>query len=103
MAATSQRWQSEVLKIQGSPPGLRNIDYSNFVAANPWFKAFSDAANAPQTISFAPDGAETFGPEVIKIVGTRFDQMLFGDSEPEVAAQAMQKDLESLIAARKQK
>lgn len=73
LAATSQRWQSEVLKIQGSPPGLRSIDYSNFVAANPWFKAFRDAANAPQMISFAPDGAETFGPDPILLRAARDD------------------------------
>ncbi|MDK1389660.1 sugar ABC transporter substrate-binding protein [Sinorhizobium sp. 7-81] len=100
LAATSRRWQGEVLRIQGSPPGLRDIDYSTFIAANPWFTAFRDAANDPHTVSFAPDGAEAIGPEVIKIVGTRFDQMLFGDSKPEEAANAMQEDLEALLAAR---
>ncbi|RWO24821.1 MAG: sugar ABC transporter substrate-binding protein [Mesorhizobium sp.] len=79
----SRDWQNKLLEIAGQPPGRRDVDFTNYLAANPWFQAFIDAAKDPSTVSFAPDGAEAFAPEVIKIIGNNVESMLFNNVKPE--------------------
>ncbi|TIU42751.1 sugar ABC transporter substrate-binding protein [Mesorhizobium sp.] len=100
-AMVSRDWQNKLLEIAGQPPGRRDVDYSAYLAEHPWFQAFIDAAKDPNTVSYAPDGAESYAPEVIKIIGGNVEGMLFNNVTPEDAAEKMQKELEALAASHK--
>ncbi|MDK1390140.1 hypothetical protein QN224_33215 [Sinorhizobium sp. 8-89] len=76
-------------------------DYSAFLAEYPWFQAFIDAGNDPNTVSTAPDGAESFASEVQKVVGTNVEAMLFSGVSPEETASKLQKELAALVASKK--
>lgn len=100
-ALASRDWQNKLLEIAGQPPGRQDVDYSGYLAAHPWFQAFIDAAKDPNTVSYAPDGAEVYAPEVIKVIGANVEAMLFSNMTPEDAAEKMQKELTALAASHK--
>ncbi|MDK1493733.1 sugar ABC transporter substrate-binding protein [Sinorhizobium sp. 7-81] len=100
LGIVSKHMQSKLLETTAQLPGRQDIDASGYIAANPWIEAFAAAAGDPHTVSFAPDGAEVYAPEVIKIIGKNVEAMIFGNSTAKDAAQTMQKELESLKAVR---
>lgn len=79
-------------------PGRTGMIPANFSQENPWFKAFEEIA--PNAKSFAPEGAEQYGAEIMKLVADGIERMLFGGVAAEAAAADIQKSLEDFMATK---
>jgi len=80
-------------------PGRPGFVPANFVAENPWFKAIEEASLSAK--SYAPDGAEQYGAEVVKIVGEHIETMLFENVSAEETGKNLQKALEGFMASKR--
>jgi ABC-type glycerol-3-phosphate transport system substrate-binding protein len=91
--------QVAIVTMGKTHPGRLGVIPASFVAENPWFKAFEQASLNAQ--SYAPEGAEQYGNEIVKIVAEHVESMLFQNVPPDSAANAMQKALTDFIASKK--
>lgn len=84
------------LAISGTAiPARRGTVPAEYVAENPWFQAIVDAGDT--AVSYAPRGAEQEMTEVMEIVTTQYQAMLFGDLTAQQAADQMQEELAQLL------
>ena len=92
-------YQQRAVELIKAIPARRNMIPPSFLAANPWFKTFSDVAAG--AVSYAPEGAEQYGSDIIKIVGGHVEAMLFRGVSAQQTADNMQADLVRFMADKK--
>ncbi|TIU42717.1 sugar ABC transporter substrate-binding protein [Mesorhizobium sp.] len=92
-------FQLRIAQIGKAYPGRVNMLPRTFFDQNPWFKAFENASLTAH--SYAPDGVEQYGPEIIKIVSEGLENMLFQGVSPEETANNLQQKLTDFIATKK--
>ncbi|MDK1493711.1 sugar ABC transporter substrate-binding protein [Sinorhizobium sp. 7-81] len=91
-------FQLKIAQIGKAYPGRVNMLPATFFDQNPWFKAFESASLSAR--SYAPEGAEQYGPEIIKIVSEGVENMLFQGLSPEETANSLQQKLTTFIATK---
>lgn len=91
--------QRAIVETVTSIPAVKGSVSEEFLARNPWFKAFVKAADT--SVSFAPDGVEEYGPELYKIIGPAVEDMLFNDKDAEQVANQLQDDLTQFVASKR--
>lgn len=91
--------QTIIVNLGKTVPGRVGVIPASFIQENPWFKAFEQAALTAR--SYAPDGAEQFGAEIIKIVAEHVEAMLFKGVSAEATASSLQKALTNFIVTKK--
>jgi hypothetical protein len=69
------------------------------VQENPWFKAFEQASLTAR--SYAPEGVEQYGNEIVKIVAEHVEAMLFTGVSAEDTGNNLQKALTAFMATKK--
>jgi ABC-type glycerol-3-phosphate transport system substrate-binding protein len=93
--------QSLIVTVGKTFPGRPGFVPVNFVAENPWFKAVEEASLSAKT--YAPDGAEQYGAEVVKIVGEHIEAMLFKNVPAEQTGENLQRALEEFVVAKQKR
>jgi ABC-type glycerol-3-phosphate transport system substrate-binding protein len=88
-----------IVTVGKTYPGRVGMVPANFVSENPWFTAVEASALTAKT--YAPEGAEQYGAEIIKIVGNYVEEMLFRGTSAEDACNQLQKALEEFMAEKK--
>ena len=91
--------QAAIVTMGKTHPGRIGVIPASFVAENPWFKAFEQASLTAR--SYAPEGAEQYGNEIVKIVAEHVEAMLFQNVPAETTASNLQKALTDFIATKK--
>ena len=91
--------QTLIVTVGKTFPGRSGFVPANFVAENPWFKAIEEASLSAK--SYAPDGAEQYGAEILKIVGEHIETMLFENVSAEDTGKNLQKALEGFMASKR--
>ncbi|MER9274085.1 sugar ABC transporter substrate-binding protein [Mesorhizobium sp. M0643] len=91
--------QKYIVETYKSIPAVNGSVSQEFLSKNPWFEAFVKAADT--SVSFAPQGAEEYGPEIYNIVGPAVEDILFNDKDVHQAANELQQQLEDFIAKKK--
>jgi len=99
MTMLQNKWQGRVVEVIKAYPARKNMVPEPFKAANPWFAAFERAALTAN--SYAPEGAEAYGPEIMKIISTHMENMLFKGVEAEQMAKELQAELDKFIASKR--
>jgi ABC-type glycerol-3-phosphate transport system substrate-binding protein len=97
MTLLQDKYQHQIVEQLASFPARAGMVRPEFLRQNPWFAAFAEAAKS--ATSYAPEGAEQHGQEIIKIVATNLERLLFNGATPEQTAQALQAELETLLAS----
>ncbi|MDK1389808.1 sugar ABC transporter substrate-binding protein [Sinorhizobium sp. 8-89] len=92
-------FQLKIAQIGKAYPGRVNMLPAKFFDQNPWFKAFETASLTAH--SYAPEGVEQYGPEIIKIVSEGLENMLFQGVSPEETANNLQQKLTDFIGTKK--
>lgn len=100
MTMLEDQWQQRLVEIVKAYPARKGFVTDQFLAENPWFQAFETAARTAS--SYAPEGVEQYGPEIMKIIADHLENMLFNDVVPEKVAEELQVELEQFITAKKQ-
>jgi multiple sugar transport system substrate-binding protein len=91
--------QAKTVEAGKTHPGMLGKIPASFSGENPWFKAFEDASlNAK---SYAPEGVEQYGNEIVKIVAEHVEAMLFNGVSADETGQRLQKALTEFIATKK--
>ncbi len=96
-----EKYQQRAVELIKAIPARKNMIPSSFLAENPWFKTVSDLAAV--AVSYAPEGVEQYGSDIIKIVGGHVEALLFRGQAPQATADAMQADLVKFIADKAKK
>lgn len=96
MEMLKPQWQERMVELIKAIPGRKGMVPDSFVAENPWFQTFADVASS--AVSYAPEGAEQYGSEIINVIGPHMEAMLFAGVSPEETAKLMQEDLTDLMA-----
>lgn len=91
--------QAAIVNLGRTHPGRVGMIPASFMQENPWFKAFEQATLTAK--SYAPEGAEQYGNEIVKLVAENVEAMLFGNLPAETAANNLQKALTDLMATKK--
>jgi multiple sugar transport system substrate-binding protein len=97
MTMLEDHWQQRVVEIIKAYPARRGMVPETFIEENPWFAAFERAALTSG--SYAPHGAEQYGPEIMRIIATHMEAMLFTGVSAEDTAEALQQELEEFMAS----
>ena len=88
--------QAVIVTMGKTHPGRIGVIPASFVQENPWFNAFEQATLTAR--SYAPDGAEQYGNEIVKIVAEHVEAMLFTGVSAENTGENLQKALTTFIA-----
>lgn len=99
MTILQDRWQQRIVELVKAIPGRKNVVSQEFIDENPWFKTFDTLAG--ESVSYAPEGAEQYGSDVVAIVGKRVEAMLFTGATPEDTAKSIQADLVAFMDSKK--
>jgi len=91
--------QAKTVEAGKTHPGMLGKIPASFSSENPWFKAFEDASKNAK--SYAPEGVEQYGNEIVKLVAEHVEAMLFNGVSAEDTAQRLQKALTDFIATKK--
>jgi ABC-type glycerol-3-phosphate transport system substrate-binding protein len=91
--------QVKIAEIGKAHPGRKGLLPPSFFDQNPWFKAFERATLTAR--SYAPEGVEQYGSEVIKMIAEHVEEMLFNNVSAEETASHLQTALESFVASKK--
>jgi ABC-type glycerol-3-phosphate transport system substrate-binding protein len=91
--------QIKTVEAGKTHPGLLGKIPQSFQKENPWFAAFEEASKT--AVSYAPDGAEQYGNEIVKIVAEHVEGMLFNNVSPEETSAKLQKALTDFMATKK--
>jgi multiple sugar transport system substrate-binding protein len=91
--------QTAIVTVGKTHPGRLGVIPATFVQENPWFKAFEQATLTAR--SYAPEGAEQYGNEIVKIVAEHVEAMLFKGVSAEETGATLQKALADFIATKK--
>jgi multiple sugar transport system substrate-binding protein len=91
--------QAAIVTIGKTHPGRLGVIPASFVQENPWFRAFEQATLTAR--SYAPEGAEQYGNEIVKIVAEHVEAMLFNGVSAEETGATLQKALADFVATKK--
>jgi multiple sugar transport system substrate-binding protein len=91
--------QQTIVAVGKTVPGRVGMIPTGFVQENRWFRAFERAALT--ATSYAPQGVEQYGGEIVKIVVEHVEEMLFKNTPVEESAGRLQKALGDFIATQK--
>ena len=83
--------QRKIVVMGKTLPARVGMVPADFAKENVWFPAFEQAAKTAK--SYAPEGAEQYGPEIYKLVSEHVEAMLFNGVAAEEAANNLQKAL----------
>jgi multiple sugar transport system substrate-binding protein len=97
MKILEDKWQPRITELTGAIPARPGMDSVSYLQENPWFQAVIDVTD--KAVSYAPEGAEQYAPEIMDIVVKHYESMLFEDLSAEEAAQNMQAELEEFLAS----
>lgn len=98
MTILQDHWQQRIVELVKAIPGRKGMVSQEFIDVNPWFKTFDDIAGV--AVSYAPEGMEQYGSDIITIVGRNMEAMLFRGTSPEETAKNMQAELSEFIASK---
>ena len=98
MRLLKEDMQAAIVTIGKTHPGRLGVIPASFVQENPWFKAFEQATLTAR--SYAPEGAEQYGNEIVKIVAEHIEAMLFKGVSAEETGAALQKALSDFMATK---
>ena len=90
--------QTAIVTMGKTHPGRLGVIPASFVQDNPWFKAFEQATLTAR--SYAPEGAEQYGNEIVKIVAEHVEAMLFKGVSAEETGATLQKALADFVATK---
>ncbi|TIR48668.1 MAG: sugar ABC transporter substrate-binding protein [Mesorhizobium sp.] len=99
MRMLSDDMQLKIAQAGKAHPGRKDVLPASFFDQNPWFKAFQEATQTAK--SYAPEGAEQYGDEIVKIVTANIEAMLFNNVSPEETAARIQTALTDFMATKK--
>ena len=99
MMMLEEQWQKREVEIIKASPARKGMVDQRFLRENPWFAAFAESSSFAD--SYAPQGAEAYAPEVIKIVTSHIESMLFRGTDAMRACEEMQAELEKLVASKR--
>ena len=91
--------QASIVTTGKTYPGRIGMVPASFVQENPWFKAFEQASLTAR--SYAPEGVEQYGNEIVKIVAEHVEAMLFTGVSAEDTGNNLQKALTAFMATKK--
>jgi multiple sugar transport system substrate-binding protein len=91
--------QAAIVTMGKTHPGRLGVIPASFVQENPWFRAFEQATLTAR--SYAPEGAEQYGNEIVKIVAEHVEAMLFTGVSAEETGATLQKALADFVATKK--
>jgi multiple sugar transport system substrate-binding protein len=91
--------QRSIVTVGKTFPGRPGFVPADFILENPWFKAVKEASLSAKT--YAPEGAEQYGAEVVKIVGEHLESMLFKNVSAEETGNNLQKALEDFMDSKR--
>lgn len=91
--------QAAIVTMGKTYPGRIGMVPASFAQENPWFRAFEQASLTAR--SYAPDGAEQYGNEIVKIVAEHVEAMLFTGVSAEDTGANLQKALTAFMATKK--
>lgn len=91
--------QQKIVEVGKTHPGLLGKIPESFSRENPWFKAFEQASK--NAVSYAPEGVEQYGNEIVKIVAEHVEGMLFNNISAQDTADKLQKSLTDFMATKK--
>ncbi len=89
--------QIEVARTTMAHPGRVGVIPKDLFGSTPWFKAFEHAALSAQ--SYAPQGVEQHGNEIVRIVAKYIESILFLKADVNEVAQSLQVELTRFIGA----
>lgn len=92
-------WQERLVELASVIPGRKDMVPAEYLKDNPWFATFNDLAAS--AVSYAPEGVEQYGSDVIALIGKRVEALLFAGATPEDTAAAIQKDLVAFMETKK--
>ncbi len=98
MTMLQDKYQGRMVELIKAIPGRKGMVPASFVAENPWFKTFSDIAGT--AVSYAPEGVEQYGSDIIAIIGRHMEAMLFAGVSAEDTQKALQEDLTEFMASK---
>ena len=90
--------QVAIVNMGRTHPGRVGMIPTSFVQENPWFKAFEEATLTAK--SYAPEGVEQYGNEIVKVVAEHVEAMLFNNVSADATADSLQKALTDLMATK---
>ncbi|WP_159097918.1 sugar ABC transporter substrate-binding protein [Aminobacter sp. MSH1] len=99
VAILQDKWQARLVELASVIPGRKNTIPASFLEQNPWFETFNRLAG--EAVSYAPEGMEQYGSDVVALIGNRIEAMLFGGVTPEDAAKSIQSDMVAFVASKK--
>jgi ABC-type glycerol-3-phosphate transport system substrate-binding protein len=99
MRMLKEDMQAAIVNLGRTHPGRIGMIPASFTQENPWFKAFEQATLTAK--SYAPEGVEQYGNEIVKVVAENVEAMLFNNIPAETAANNLQKALTDFMATKK--
>lgn len=94
----TEKQQNRVASVMISPPSLNNAYPAGFFDEYPWFRAFADYSTDPNSLSYAPHGAEDQGPEIMQIINTNLEKILYRGAAVDATLDELQAELEAFAA-----
>jgi ABC-type glycerol-3-phosphate transport system substrate-binding protein len=91
--------QTLIVTVGKTFPGRPGFVPTNFIPENPWFKAIEEVSLSAKT--YAPEGVEQYGAEVVKIVGEHIETMLFKNVSADETGKNLQEALEEFMATKR--
>ncbi len=95
LKALEDKWQKNLVEMSWQVPARPGMTSKEFLAEHSWFQTMVDAV--PNAESLAPPGRENLAPKIQDTVAKHYQRMLLTDSTSEASADALQKDLVSLL------
>lgn len=99
MMLLEEQWQRRAVETSTTLRARKGMVSQSFLQKYPWFASVEKASVVSD--SYAPQGAEAYAPEVIKVIASHVESMLFRGVDAPRAAEAMQADLEKLAASKR--
>lgn len=94
-----KKWQARLVELASVIPGIKGTVPAEYLKENPWFATFNELAES--AVSYAPEGVEQYGSDVIAIIGKRIEAMLFNGVGAVETANSIQKDLLAFMETKK--
>ena len=94
----SPEWQVEMVAITNTVSPRFGSLPEGYLEANPWFATFQEASDM-YAVSIMPEGLESWGNEVLKIIADRIEQILYRDAPIEASLAEAQAEVVALIGS----
>ncbi|MBD0416793.1 ABC transporter substrate-binding protein [Oryzicola mucosus] len=98
MTILQDDWQKRIVALTNTIPGRKGMVPDSILAENAWFKTFAELGDS--ATSYAPEGAEQYGSDIINIIGGHIERMLFTGVPAEQVSTEMQADLVKFIESK---